>query len=478
MAPLDIATEAISSPGITTWSSSIESSSVLRACNVALERYEMQPRRADPNSIPELPDALKIFLLLSVALTALSFVYTLICRSMGLGLPYSFPYYYVPGDMYRDFYGFQEKFHNWGTPAFFEHAGVGYFMYPAPLVHVFRFLFGLPHARSFFLLAMLGISAYLTRELIQILRARGLEASQCLLFAGSTAFLSYPLALLLQRGNIEVLVWLVGSVGVWCFLSGRSNAAAICIGVAASLKFYPFIFLGLFLPRRRYGGFLLGIATFAAVTLLSLYGLGPTVVAAERWSGEQIAAFSKYFVGSLWSLGYDHSFFGLVKAATLHWHPDYFAWARPYSIVLALLSVALYFGRIWRLPLSNQVLALTVLSVTLAPISYDYTLLNLYPAFAMLAALALQGERETTVVPHLTAYMVLFALILTPESYIIVHGDRFGAQLRALCLIAILVLSLKTPLPELESGCVPLRPRLEPASPQPLTQPVAGIDLA
>jgi hypothetical protein len=271
---------------------------------------------------------------------------------------------------------------------------------------------------------------------------------QSILFVGSTAFLSYPLIVEIQRWNIEFFLWLVSTVAVWCFFTGRTNTSAVGIGLAASLKLYPFIFLGLFLPRRKYAGFLLGIATFVGVTLLSLYGIGPTIAAAVRWNGEQLAAFSKYYVGDVWSLGYDHSFFALVKAFTLYWHPNYSAWAHPYSIAVAVISVALYFLRIWRLPLTNQILALSILSVTLAPISYDYTLLNLYPAFAMLAVLALQAQRRGNCVPHLTAYMVLFAFIFTPQSYIIFHAVRYGAQLRAICLITMLVLALRTPLPE------------------------------
>jgi glucan phosphoethanolaminetransferase (alkaline phosphatase superfamily) len=149
-------------------------------------------------------------------------------------------------------------------------------------------------------------------------------------------------------------------------------------------------------------------------------------------------------------LGYDHSFFGLVKVVTLHWHPNYFAWARPYTIAVAVLCVALYFLRMWRLPLPNQILALSILSVTIAPVSYDYTLLNLYPAFAMLTVLALQEQRRASRVPHLTAYMVLFALLFTPQSYIVFHAVRHGAQLRTICLIAMLVLALATPMPELQ----------------------------
>jgi hypothetical protein len=402
--------------------------------------------------VTEFPYSLKVFLLLSVGLTALSFIYTILCRRMNLGLPYSFPYYYVPGGMFSDFLPFLDKFRAWGTPAFFDNTVHGYFMYPAPLAHVFRFFLSLPHQRTYFMLALLAVSASLALAFIQFLRKQGLATMQCILFVGATAFLSYPLLFEIQRCNIEFVVWLVSAIGVCCFFTGRTTPSAVFIGLAASLKPYPIVFLGLFLPRRRYAGFLLGLATIAAVTLLSLYGIGPTVAAAARWDGEQMAAFSKYYVGSYMSLGYDHSFFGLVKAFTLHWHPNYFAWARPYSIIFAIISVALYFLRIWRLPLPNQILSLSVLSVTLAPVSFDYTLLNLYPAFAMLTVLALQAQRQETHVPHLTAYMVLFALIFTPQSYIIFHDVRYGAELRSICLIVMLVLALMAPMPELASS--------------------------
>lgn len=410
----------------------------------------MQRPFTQQEKVTELPYALKVFLLLSMGLTILSYVYTIICRRMDMGLPYSFANFYVPGEMFEDFYGGHAHFLKWGTPAFFGHVQDGYFMYPAPLAHVYRFFLSLPHPRTNFLLAIFAMSAFLALAFIQALRRQGLATKQSILLVGSTALLSYPLVFEIQRCNIEFLVWGVSAIGLWCFPAGRTTASALLIGLAASFKLYPFIFLGLFLPRRKYGGFVLGIATFAAVTLVSLYAIGPTIAAASHWNGEQLAAFSKYFAGDVQNLGYDHSFFGLLKTFTLHWQLDYLAWVRPYSIIVATLSVVLYFLRIWRLPLANQILALSVLSVTLAPVSFDYTLLNLYPAFAMLTVLALQAQRRATRVPHLTAYMVLFALIFTPQSYIIFHAVRYGAELRTICLIVMLVFALMTPMPEPE----------------------------
>ena len=409
-----------------------------------------------------LPGALKIFLLLSIALTLLSFIYSLLCRHWNLGLPYSFPYYYVPGDMFQDFFAFNEKIKQFGTPAFFGHRQYGYFMYPAPLVHVFRlFLHPAHHARTYFIYTLLSSSALLAAAFAQTLRKHGLATLQSVLLVGSVGLLSYPFLYLIQRWNIEFLIWIVSTLGVWSFFTGRPTRSALWLGVAASLKLYPFIFLGLFLPRKKYLQFLLGIVTAVFITVVSLYAIGPSIAAAFRWDNEQIQAFSKYYVGALWALGYDHSFFGLVKAFTLHWHPDLFAWAHPYTLIMAISCVVLYFTRIWWMPLPNQILALSVLSVTIAPVSYDYTLLNLYPAFAVLTILALQAQRRGTTVPGLNAYMVLFAFIFTPESYVIYHAVRYGAQVRAICLLIMLVLALRKPLPEY------VRPGLDDRTPEP-----------
>ncbi len=394
-----------------------------------------------------LPEPLKLFLLASVALTITSFAYTIGCRYAGLGLPYAFAYFYVPNEMFGDLMGLQPKFDLWGTPEFFTDKG-GYFMYPAPLVHVFRLLLNVPgHVmRRYVVLAGISILLLCT-ILLKALRRNGLRPGYAALFVFSTAILSYPLAMLLQRWNIEVLVWLLTSLGIWQFASDRPKTAAVFIGLAASLKLYPLILLGLFLPRRRYAAFFLSILVFLSVTLVSLYAIGPTIGAAYTWNSFQMQQFSKYYAGSRWALGYDHSFFGLVKFFTLPWHPNIDQWVQPYTITAGLASIILYFARIWRIPLVNQVLALSVLNVMLAPISFDYTLLNLYPAFALLAIVLLRAEQGLAPeVPYANAYLLLFALVFTPQSYILFHGTRYVAQFRALCLIAVLILALKRPI--------------------------------
>jgi hypothetical protein len=103
-----------------------------------------------------------------------------------------------------------------------------------------------------------------------------------------------------------------------------------------------------------------------------------------------------------------------------------------------------YFARIRKLPTINQIVILSVLSVTITPVSYDYTLLSLYASLAMLCVAAMQmpDTQQTT----LTPYFLLYAVVLTPQSYIILRSAHFYGELRAICLLAIVVVAARRPI--------------------------------
>jgi uncharacterized membrane protein len=245
----------------------------------------------------------------------------------------------------------------------------------------------------------------------------------------------------MQRWNMEIVSWLPITIGLWSFYRGRYRLAAVCFGAAMALKIYPFIFFGLFPPRGRYREILLGVLTAVAITLIALRAMSPDVLFAFHWSGIQLQAFGKWYAASTMGLTLDHSFFAIVKCVTLPWHPDLTPLVRPYTWLVAIICLVLYFTRVWKLPVVNQILILSVLSITIPPVSFDYTLLSLYASLAILCVLALRGSAEQQT--RLTPYFLLYAAILTPETYVVIHGIRFGGPLRALCLFALLLLSFK-----------------------------------
>ncbi len=402
-----------------------------------------------------LPPALFRFLVAALVLTIASLAFSLCARSLGYGLPAANAFYYVSGDLFMDFLGFSGRALLIGTPDFFIKPAGEYFMYPAPLIFPTVEFLQFAHAARVFGAFLVVVGLALTGLFYGIIRRAGLAQSAAALLAATVLLTSYPYLYLLQRGNVEVFVWLPLTAGIWCFLKKRYGWAAVLFGLAAALKLYPIIFFGLFLPRVRWKQLALGLASFVGFNVVALWWLGPTIAQAYRWNSTQLQAFGKFYAASVWALGYDHSTFALIKSLTLPWHPDLTPWVRLYTLSVALGCFLLFVFVIRKLPLANQVGCLSILCVTVAPVSYDYTLLNLYAFFTLLVLFAIEGWQQDRNIPGLNLLLGLFAVVLTPDSFVMVAGARFGAQVRCLCLLAMLVILLRIRMPALPS---PFRP--------------------
>ena len=396
-----------------------------------------------------LPKPVRVFIALSITLTVASLLFSLICRRLGLGLPYSFAYYFVPGDMFHDFNGFETKLDLYGTPRFFTTRG-GYFMYPAPMLFVVKFFWALPlshHYMVHFFVSIVLLTTLFIVKLDRILSSCRLPATARRLLVSVVLLTSYPLVFEVQRGNFEFVIWAFTALALWLVYTDHYDLAAIALGFAIAFKLYPFMFLGLFLPAKKYRAFVLACLTAALLLVASYAAIGPTIGAAYAWNAENLAQFGKFYAARLSALGYDHSLFALAKFVTAPFHLSMQPWVRPYNIFAAVTALILYFGRIWFLPLPNQILAISLISTLIPPVSFDYTLLTLYPAFVILLVLTIQAWNTGRSIRNMTFSMVLFAIIFTPESYCILKGVPVGAQVRCLAMLILLGLTLKSALP-------------------------------
>ena len=297
-----------------------------------------------------MPRVLYRFLVATLVLTLLSLGFAWGARSLGYGLPMASAYYYVPGDLFMDFLGFNKRALLFGSPEFFVKPPGEYVMYPAPLI--------------------------------------------------------FPIVHL------------------------------------------PIIFLGMFLYRARLKYVALALGVFVGTNLLALWRLGPTIAEAYHWNSVQLQAFGKFYASSDWALGYDHSVFALVKLVTLPWHPDLTRVVPLYTGSVMLGCFLLFVLVIRQLPVVNQVGCLSILSETVSPVSYDYTLVNLYAFFTVLVVFAVDAwRRDAADVPRLRLMLGLFAVVFTPDSFVMVGNARFGAELRCVCLLAMLVVLLRNRLP-------------------------------
>jgi len=298
--------------------------------------------------------------------------------------------------------------------------------------------------------------------LVRRLSARGVAFDPAAAFTLIVAATCWPLWVLFDTANVEGLVAMLLGAGLIAFIQRRWWLAAALIGIAGAMKIFPLLLLGLLLSKRRYREFFGGIAIALAVTIASLAILGPSIAEAQRQINLGLRVVTTDDALAAISPGPDtnHSLYTVVRSLVLlahHRHPHApdanpdatAAMLRPayiaYLIVGALAGVAAYMVRIRRLPMLNQLLALTVCAVTLPPLSRDYTLVNLLVPFGLLCAYAADPAVQGRPAPGLTACFVCFAFIFTAGTFF--NGAySLGSPMRALALLALFVLLLKHPL--------------------------------
>jgi hypothetical protein len=205
---------------------------------------------------------------------------------------------------------------------------------------------------------------------------------------------------------------------------------------------YPVIFLVLLLPRGRYRAFGLGVASFVGASVLSLWFLGPTIGVA--WHGSVMNVFGYQGVRvAEWSfheLAANHSAFGLAKLLAILMGFPLAKLTLPYYAAGAVVFAAVFFGRVARMPVANQLLAVTAFMVMLPAVSYPYTLVHLYAPLAVLVFVAIRAERDRQRVRGLSAVMLLFLPLFT--SFMLLTYSRalmFGGLIQACVLVALFV---------------------------------------
>ncbi len=354
---------------------------------------------ASPLDAIALPPILRRFVQLLASLTLLCGLSELFCTSvLHLHARYGFV---LLDEWYPDFRFFADRFASLHTLEFFTRTPEHPFMYPAPVALPYALFFrGVPHhAQSLFLLTILLSFLAAAALLARALRARGLNTASAAAFTASTLLLSFPIWFLYRQANMEFAIWLILSIGLWSLFHQRPYTAAICIGIAGSMKLFPFVYLGLLLSRRQFRAIAVGIVAAVALTLVSLWIVYPDIPVSWHLTEAGIENFRQVFMLHLRpERGFDHSLFGLFKNLAPHL-PAPPALARilsAYLLIAATAGIALYALRIRKLPVINQLLALTIASILLPPTSFDYTLIHLYAPWTLLVLYTLERYNYKT----------------------------------------------------------------------------------
>jgi hypothetical protein len=264
----------------------------------------------------------------------------------------------------------------------------------------------------------------------------------------SLALISFPIERLVHQGNVEMVLWMFTALGVLAFLRGHDDAAAVLWGLAAAMKLFPIVLLILLLPRRKWRAFAVGVATFVGATVWSLWWLGPSIRVA--WAGTIQNVFgyqgTRMAEWTLRELVANHSLIEVAKMGAMIAHYPMGRLTLPYFAFGAAVLGAAFFGKLWRMPVANQVLGVSTFMVMFPPISYYHALVHLVAPLLLLGWIAIRAQQAGVRVRGLQGTMLLFVPLFAPFTVLTFRSAFiFCGLVQALVLAVLFLCALEYP---------------------------------
>ena len=262
--------------------------------------------------------------------------------------------------------------------------------------------------------------------------------------------LSYPVLFVLDRANVEMLVFVfIAGFFYFTYVRERAWMAALCLAAAIAFKLFPATLLLLLLAERRFKLLVLTVIIAGCLTAISagLLAVIGHYSLADVWqmNGSGIAQFQQAMVIDGDGVAHSHSLWGVVGLWTMLRHAAVLDWQTTlYEVGAAAIFVGLVVYAVFRETERWKVVLLaTVPWLVLPYVSFDYTLIQLY--FPLVFFLNSRRVSRWDV-----AYVALFGLLLMPVDYYYFFPDNnilhypsisviiYPASLVALVLLAIL----------------------------------------
>ncbi len=271
-------------------------------------------------------------------------------------------------------------------------------------------------------------------------------------WVGIFTICSYPLWFVLDRGNVEMLLFVVIGLFILVYKAGKLKTAGCLLALAINMKLYPAVFLVLFAADKKYKELFF---TFFLSVVLFLAGFWLT----GAWDGfgSNLEHFAFYHQQRPFGLQFSHSLMNLIRVPVFllcdgglpeTWAPvTHFSTyvAVPYMLFMfalfALISLYIIFinKEFWK-----AVLLLTLAEVGFPFVSSDYTLIHLaVPILLLFNARPQNGQQQ--------AVCVLLALLMMPlnwwaHTYYMSYYAMIlnvGSALRPLIIILLLAVLMR-----------------------------------
>lgn len=273
-------------------------------------------------------------------------------------------------------------------------------------------------------------------------------------------FLSFPVLFVLNRGNIEMLLFLLMALFIGCYKKGKFYQAGFFLACAIDFKIYPIVFLALFLADRRFKAFFATILFTIVILITGFYITGGDknllLVGFNSYFGGQFTTNLLQFSHSLWNIVRLPVFLLLSNEVSPSEWTIFFTFSERISFYYVLWAAVLggiIFLRItfFKTPLWQKVFLLALAQTSFPLIAPDYSLLILF-----LPILLFFGEKNT--IPRSALISCVSGLALVPMSFVLYCWAspnatgylviNLGCLARPFVLLYLLVVLLLLPAPK------------------------------
>jgi hypothetical protein len=416
-------------------------------------------------------------------------------------------------DRFRDLTNYVGKMAHLGDGAAALGRGLPTYTYPAPAAYVYAFfLRGFPHypVKAYLSVLMIGLLCGVVL-LMKGASTGGMTSGGLLAAILATAIFGLPALFTADRGNLEGVIALILGTGLVLFVVERYYGAAVFIGLAASIKPFPGLFLLLLLSKKLYREFAVGVVTVVCSTLLALTALGPNPIAAYRELQPGVQRYYNDYIMKVLPRGegrFAHSITDTLKNVASEWAharenkksgrteeeqdaidaspqapvpealklADGMVRSRHYAQIHEIFILGMSLGvvvfaftmlKFFKLPVVNQMILAGTLLTLVPPSAGEYTLIELYVPFGVFLIFLVRDvatDRVEFSQRHMLIVLTLFALLFSPLSFF----GRYAGDLQMLLLAGLLLAARSFPMPssmfgEVEAETAGLEPAVTPA---------------
>ena len=244
------------------------------------------------------------------------------------------------------------------------------------------------------------------------------------------ACLTYPVLFSLDRGNLDMYLFLFILGFVVLFQKEHFVLSALFLSMAIAMKLYPGVFIFLFMKEKKYKEISITIAATLCISVISLMRYQGGFV--ENLQGMQsvLQGFNEMYAGAS-GLQHNVSYYGVLKLIT----SGYYYVAQgihdaatvsilangalkiPYIfLVLLLFAFVVFYILKYERTLWKNVYLLSASMILLPHVSFDYKLIHILIPIILF----LQDDSWT---PFAREYLVLFGIMLMPNNYLYIKGD-------------------------------------------------------